>query len=392
MSESVVFVNRVASNRARCKQCNASIDKGSLRLGVGKRQASVWYHVDCFPSDSKGYSVSDIEGIEKLSAAEKKEVDACFGSAAMEVHDGVKGKKRGRQPNSKSIHAASKVSKKRKLGESADQSSAVDPLNANTAVPLDVSKLTVAQLKEKLTERGETDLSGKKDALQKRLQAILDGATASALSPSADATSSAKKRKAAVASGRKKTSKAIPKKEPVATPKQAAKKVARPKSKKGTKKRKEESEEEDEDDQESASDDGSNSQPTPAQVKSMKSGRGSAADCLNDDHRTTLKELLASKNSGAIKNGLMEFSIPLLKEVARLNDMTVTGTKGDLIARIADAMLNGALPRCPSCSGGRLKPSGFGFKCPGFYDDDRFVYCHYTTVSVVRNPFTVGES
>ena len=77
-------------------------------------------------------------------------------------------------------------------------------------------------------------------------------------------------------------------------------------------------------------------------------------------------------------------SIEQLKSRLRANDQLVSGTKGDLVKRIKDCVANGGLPRCPQCNGGRMKASGGGFQCAGFYDDDHFHFCRFFTTSAVR--------
>ena len=76
-----------------------------------------------------------------------------------------------------------------------------------------------------------------------------------------------------------------------------------------------------------------------------------------------------------------QLPIPKLKELLALNEQLKGGTKGELIARIVDGKMYGALPRCPECGGGLLKvvyekKYGHGgqgkFSCPGFYDDDTY--------------------
>lgn len=72
-----------------------------------------------------------------------------------------------------------------------------------------------------------------------------------------------------------------------------------------------------------------------------------------------------------------------LKEMLKHNDMVTSGNKGDLLQRVADAMLFGALPRCPKCGSGRLRYEPVRgvrvFKCPGYMDDDTFVRCSFSS-------------
>ena len=72
-------------------------------------------------------------------------------------------------------------------------------------------------------------------------------------------------------------------------------------------------------------------------------------------------------------------TIPELRVMLKRNDQITTGDKAKLVKRILDCVANGALPRCPSCGLGRLKASKYsGFRCPGGYDDDEYVFCGFT--------------
>mmetsp|Transcript_18825 Transcript_18825/g.59197 ORF Transcript_18825/g.59197 Transcript_18825/m.59197 type:complete len:241 (+) Transcript_18825:54-776(+) len=76
-----------------------------------------------------------------------------------------------------------------------------------------------------------------------------------------------------------------------------------------------------------------------------------------------------------------------LKELLRLNDQVVTGTKAQLVARAADGKAFGALPRCPKCSGGRIRHEAGVYKCPGYMDDEEFMPCDYQSEAVDRLPW-----
>ena len=63
-----------------------------------------------------------------------------------------------------------------------------------------------------------------------------------------------------------------------------------------------------------------------------------------------------------------------LKRVCR---NIIKGTKKDLLLKIADGIILGAIPRCQSCFGGHLrfdKKTGV-YTCPGFHDDTGIVNC-----------------
>jgi hypothetical protein len=72
--------------------------------------------------------------------------------------------------------------------------------------------------------------------------------------------------------------------------------------------------------------------------------------------------------------------LPELKDMCRKNSMKVSGTKPELVERIADAMVLGVIPKCPHCGGGRpkLDPKTMTYHCAGYRDDVDFVNCHKT--------------
>merc|ERR1719510_1863063 len=77
-----------------------------------------------------------------------------------------------------------------------------------------------------------------------------------------------------------------------------------------------------------------------------------------------------------------KLSVDQLKALLRTNDQNVTGTKGQLVARAADGKAFGALPRCPTCHGGRIKYEGGVYSCPGFMDDDVFHKCSFQAPTI----------
>jgi len=90
------------------------------------------------------------------------------------------------------------------------------------------------------------------------------------------------------------------------------------------------------------------------------------------------------------RNELEALSVPDLKERLKLNEQILSGNKKELIDRIAECAVNGGLPKCPKCGGGRLKTNKSGYTCPGYYDDDEFKTCDYTAKSVTRTPWKMA--
>ena len=87
---------------------------------------------------------------------------------------------------------------------------------------------------------------------------------------------------------------------------------------------------------------------------------------------------------------LEELTVDALKGKLRKNSQKVSGTKRELIERIADCKLYGCMPKCSECGTGTLRViyennkkyghTGHGrYYCPGFVDDDGvFQTCLWT--------------
>jgi len=86
-------------------------------------------------------------------------------------------------------------------------------------------------------------------------------------------------------------------------------------------------------------------------------------------------------------------TIDQIKHQLREQNQLLKGTKAELVERAVDCRVWGLLPRCPECGGGKLKVSyhngsdpsgGQTFKCPGFYDEDHYHFCSFSSTDVKR--------
>jgi hypothetical protein len=89
------------------------------------------------------------------------------------------------------------------------------------------------------------------------------------------------------------------------------------------------------------------------------------------------------------RQALKDKTMPALRLLLRKNDQITTGTKGQLIKRILDCVEHGNLPRCPACGRSRLQKTATGYRCPGGYDDDEYVFCGFvaTRGEIKREPW-----
>ena len=80
-----------------------------------------------------------------------------------------------------------------------------------------------------------------------------------------------------------------------------------------------------------------------------------------------------------LKNEYYTKSIKELKSLLRLNQQSMTGTKDELVSKVADGEIKGAIPKCAKCGGGYLK---YDYKtdiysCKGFMDDSSWHFCRF---------------
>lgn len=94
------------------------------------------------------------------------------------------------------------------------------------------------------------------------------------------------------------------------------------------------------------------------------------------------------KLQDAVKR-LKPYTRKMLREYLRENDQAMTQAKKDeLIERVADGEVFGALPRCPVCGGGKIRFNNKRvYYCPGYMDDDVFQSCTFTSATIKRNPW-----
>eukprot|EP01114_Cavostelium_apophysatum_P000890 TRINITY_DN1077_c0_g1_i2.p2 TRINITY_DN1077_c0_g1~~TRINITY_DN1077_c0_g1_i2.p2 ORF type:complete len:114 (-),score=26.94 TRINITY_DN1077_c0_g1_i2:87-428(-) len=107
-----------------------------------------------------------------------------------------------------------------------------------------------------------------------------------------------------------------------------------------------------------------------------------------------LSEKLIDKLTSSQQDALTAMNLDQLKKRLQANDQVSTGTKGVLQTRVADCILNGNLPRCPKCSGGKVKQSSANaFYCPGYQDDDKFKTCRWkgTAADITRPPWQTAD-
>lgn len=92
-----------------------------------------------------------------------------------------------------------------------------------------------------------------------------------------------------------------------------------------------------------------------------------------------------------LKKSLAEKTNNELKEMCRKNAQKVTGTKDELVERVADGKVLGSIPKCQSCGGGRPKwnaKSGT-YRCPGYMEDSDFINCNksFSILDITRSPW-----
>ena len=92
-----------------------------------------------------------------------------------------------------------------------------------------------------------------------------------------------------------------------------------------------------------------------------------------------------------LKKEYADYTNDKLKSILRANSQSMSGTKDQLIVKVADGEVLGAMPRCGKCGGGYLKWDNKTGKywCKGYMDDTVWKFCHFSggKDSVVRTPW-----
>lgn len=87
---------------------------------------------------------------------------------------------------------------------------------------------------------------------------------------------------------------------------------------------------------------------------------------------------------------LEEVRVADLKDMLRYNDQKTSGAKPELVNRCLDAIINGALPKCPRCRVGHLVYLGSGrYGCAGSFDQQqkRVRDCSFESTDIERIPW-----
>ena len=114
----------------------------------------------------------------------------------------------------------------------------------------------------------------------------------------------------------------------------------------------------------------------PPVKKAIKKTKKTTRSCLTKKYSTFWTEdrdKLFKKNCKKLKN----LENVELKKILKENNQSQSGNKSQLIAKVADGMLFGAIPRCERCGAGRPKfdiSTGIYF-CDGYQDDDEWKNC-----------------
>lgn len=76
------------------------------------------------------------------------------------------------------------------------------------------------------------------------------------------------------------------------------------------------------------------------------------------------------KKISAVENSIASMTSEALLAELRKNDQPRKGKKEELVSRVAEGRILGALPSCPKCKHGQIHWSRLGgwFSCPGYFD------------------------
>lgn len=106
---------------------------------------------------------------------------------------------------------------------------------------------------------------------------------------------------------------------------------------------------------------------------------------------TSPKGVLSAKDHKrvrALEAELAATTAAKLHAELELNHQVRSGKKDELVQRVAEGRVLGALPKCPRCEMGRIHWSRIGgwHSCPGYYDKDLGIAkrCYFRAQSMKR--------
>lgn len=98
---------------------------------------------------------------------------------------------------------------------------------------------------------------------------------------------------------------------------------------------------------------------------------------LSEEDKRKLKEFISHYNC---------YTVNHLKLILKKNNQKVSGNKKEIVERISDGRLFGAIPNCPECFTGKLRfnnKTGV-YSCPGYMDDTKFHHCGFKSHDIIR--------
>ena len=91
----------------------------------------------------------------------------------------------------------------------------------------------------------------------------------------------------------------------------------------------------------------------------------------------------------AQRKQLASVNVKTLQAALRRNAQKITGRRDELVERVAQGIVLGALPLCPLCGMGKLRfdlRTGV-YSCPGFRDENNYHSCAFESTNVERTPW-----
>jgi len=101
----------------------------------------------------------------------------------------------------------------------------------------------------------------------------------------------------------------------------------------------------------------------------------------------TAAEKKEEKEIEEISETLQDHKVKDLREMLKKNSQPFSGgNKADVIYRVAEGKVRGALPKCPKCYTATLKfdRKARSYRCPGYMDDEDFHRCSYKSDTAER--------
>lgn len=120
------------------------------------------------------------------------------------------------------------------------------------------------------------------------------------------------------------------------------------------------------------------------QTRALKASKANAPDKMYVPEHRTLTSPGERLREAKLYCALECKTVAALRDVLQRNKQPSSGLKGELIDRVVDGTMRGALPKCPGCHRANVKYTLGQYRCKGVFRGDRVQVCDFVADEVQR--------